>query len=452
MLRSPAGASAATQCYLDSAVADYWTFEFQYKGFYRASGKCYYDSSTQVYNNCENNKHFSECNAGYYINQSVSMGPGFTNSCTPCSPGTYTTQVGNIGGQAPGQDGSYTYATSCTACSPGTYNSATAATGCSSCPSGYTSATGATSQSGCYMNVPAGKYVKTANDSSASTCSAGYWNPAHTVYYGKTSNCNQCTGATYSDTAGASSCKQCPTAIEHVGLVTDYWYWSSNGVHDMVYGCRASFSEYTTTGSYAYSCGYCGGDYGVNDGCGDDWCTNVIDGTVCAASYYNPNGNNQIWAASAADLKSNLCVSVGVGNWSESGATAPTQCPAGYRDGPAATSQSGCAKNCINQSIAGGTNVPVSGTVNYPNSCEYTTVCNDGYNQSSDGVCSQLCGLGFTTLRTGTGLVIPLYSEKLSSPAIHIGYNGGMCYGILESGSGNGINLEFGDQTYHTGR
>ena len=330
--------------------------------------------------------------------------------------------------------------------------SGSGATAPTQCPAGYRDGPAATSQSGCYMNVPAGKYVKTANDSSASTCSAGYWNPAHTVYYGKTSNCNRCTGATYSDTAGASSCKQCPTATEYAGLVTDYWYWSSNGVHDMVYGCRASFSEYTTTGSYAYSCGYCGGDYGVNDGCGDDWCTNVINGTVCAASYYNPNGNNQIWAASAADLKSNLCVSVGAGNWSESGATAPTQCPAGYRDGPAATSQSGCAKNCINQSIAGGTNVPVSSTVYYGNNCEYTTVCNDGYNQSSDGVCSQLCGLGFTTLRTGSGLVIPLYSEKLSSPAIHIGYNGGMCYGILESGTGDGINMEYGGQTYHTGR
>ena len=127
-------------------------------------------------------------------------------------------------------------------------------------------------------------------------------------------------------------------------------------------------------------------------------------------------------------------------------------CPESYPNSASgATSQSGCYATCSTQSITGGNRVPVSGTVNYPNSCEYTTVCNDGYNQSSDGVCSQLCGLGFTTLRTGSGLVIPLYSEKLSSPAIHIGYNGGMCYGILESGSGDGINLEYGGQTYHTG-
>ena len=110
-----------------------------------------------------------------------------------------------------------------------------------------------------------------------------------------------------------------------------------------------------------------------------------------------------------------------------------------------------CYATCSTQSITGGNRVPVSSTVYYGNNCEYTTVCNDGYNQSSDGVCSQLCGLGFTTLRTGSGLVIPLYSEKLSSPAIHIGYNGGVCYGILESGSGDGINLEYNGQTYHTG-
>ena len=128
-------------------------------------------------------------------------------------------------------------------------------------------------------------------------------------------------------------------------------------------------------------------------------------------------------------------------------------CPESYPNSASgATSQSGCYATCGEQSITGGNRVPVSSTVNYPNSCEYTTVCNDGYNQSSDGVCSQLCGLGFTTLRTGSGLVIPLYSEKLSSPAIHIGYNGGMCYGILESGSGDGINLEYNGQTYHTGK
>ena len=59
----------------------------------------------------------------------------------------------------------------------------------------------------CYINVSAGNYIKAANSSTQSTCTAGYWNPAHTVYYGNTSSCNKCTGTTYSDTDGASSCK-----------------------------------------------------------------------------------------------------------------------------------------------------------------------------------------------------------------------------------------------------
>ena len=135
-----------------------------------------------------------------------------------------------------------------------------------------------------------------------------------------------------------------------------------------------------------------------------------------------------------------------------SGSTCPA-CPDAYPNSAGGNiGQSGCYAICSTQSITGGNRVPVSSTVYYGNNCEYTTVCNDGYNQSSDGVCSQLCVPGFTTLRTGSGLVIPLYSEKLSSPAIHIGYNGGMCYGILESGSGDGINLEYNGQTYHTGR
>ena len=191
------------------------------------------------------------------------------------------------------------------------------------------------------------------------------------------------------------------------------------------YTCSASAKKYTSCKSGYY-----------------------LNGTVCAASYYNPNGNNQIWAASAADLKSNLCVSVGTGNWSGAGATAPTQCPDGYRDGPAATSEAGCAKNCISQSIVGGVNTPVSDSVNYPASCTYTTVCDDGYNLTGANTCSQLCTLGVTSLRTGNGVTIPLYSSALSTPSLNIGTGGGVCYGILESGAGT-LNIQYDGKTYH---
>ena len=83
---------------------------------------------------------------------------------------------------------------------------------CKECPSGYTSDNGTTGGIGsCYMSVPAGKYVKNAHDSSASTCVAGTSKAAHTVYYGNTSSCAVCDTNTYSN-AGAGSCTPCNTA------------------------------------------------------------------------------------------------------------------------------------------------------------------------------------------------------------------------------------------------
>ena len=79
-----------------------------------------------------------------------------------------------------------------------------------SCPSGYTSAAGSSAISNCYVSVAAGKYIATANSSTQSTCAAGKYKAAHTVYYGSTSSCSTCSGGTYS-AAGASSCTSCPS-------------------------------------------------------------------------------------------------------------------------------------------------------------------------------------------------------------------------------------------------
>lgn len=132
---SAAGATAATECYLDSSIADYWTHNASYHGFYRCSGKQYYSSSTGYYSNCENSKRFSECNAGYFIDGSTKYSSEFSNNCSACSAGTYTEKystASTIG------DGTYHYKTSCDACPAGTYNpntASTSASACQACPS-----------------------------------------------------------------------------------------------------------------------------------------------------------------------------------------------------------------------------------------------------------------------------------------------------------------------------
>ena len=224
------------------------------------------------------------------------------------------------------------------ACQAGYYKNGNS---CEKCPTGYTSANGTTGGIGsCYINVSAGNYIKTANSSTQSTCTAGYWNPAHTVYYGNTSSCNKCTGTTYSDTDGASSCKQCPTATEYADIITSYWYWSEDDIHDTIGGCRAEFDESDSKGSYNYSCAYKNGDYGVAGG-GTGTCM-ATKPNSCAATYYWPGGDSNIWAGNRAELLTQMCSSVGKGYWSAAGSLTRNQCPANYRDGAAAGSQNNC--------------------------------------------------------------------------------------------------------------
>ncbi|MCQ2599252.1 MAG: InlB B-repeat-containing protein, partial [Alphaproteobacteria bacterium] len=142
---SAGGSSAATSCYLDRSKADYWTAQTGNHGFWRpqnTTDKCYYSSSTGYYDNCKNSsgstiaKRFSECNAGYFIDTSKSQS-GYTNTCTACATGSYTSASGiNSDATTAMGNGSYVYETSCTACTGGKTNSGTANTSCStSCTS-----------------------------------------------------------------------------------------------------------------------------------------------------------------------------------------------------------------------------------------------------------------------------------------------------------------------------
>lgn len=78
-------------------------------------------------------------------------------------------------------------------------------------------------------------------------------------------------------------------------------------------------------------------------------------------------------------------------------------------------------------------------------------VCGDGQMYTGAGTCASLCSLGITKLRTSTGLVLPLWSNKQTTPSVNIGYNDGVCYINLETGPGgtNTLNVRYNDTTYH---
>ena len=90
-------------------------------------------------------------------------------------------------------------------------------------------------------------------------------------------------------------------------------------------------------------------------------------------------------------------------------------------------------------------------------------VCASGYvGHSLDAVCASggamacwlvrvLCDAGVTELKTSDGLSFPLYSEKNTSPSIHIKYNDTVCYVDLEEGVANAaINVSYNGVVYHT--
>ena len=78
-------------------------------------------------------------------------------------------------------------------------------------------------------------------------------------------------------------------------------------------------------------------------------------------------------------------------------------------------------------------------------------LCSGGLNYTDVGTCAELCGGGYTMLKTGTGLSFPLYATKQITPSINVQVGEDVCYVNLVPGRGsNAINVQYNNQTYHT--
>jgi len=138
------------------------------------------------------------------------------NSCSvaACSYVAYSNSSGTGDGTI--KSGCSTNSSNCTK----TVASVTAKTGyyanetsCSTCPSGYPN-----SDSG---NSGGGKYLGTAKGTTASSCAAGTYKAAHSVYYGSTSTCSACSGRTQYSAAGASSCSTVSSGYYTTGCTSN---------------------------------------------------------------------------------------------------------------------------------------------------------------------------------------------------------------------------------------
>ena len=303
---------------------------------------------------CPEDKQYTSCNENYYMNEVGSPG----NACLEC--GAYATSAGgtatactcNTGYSADGTaNGSKTTTgdckiinvtcaagqylpaktTACETCPEGSYcaggsfnYNANEDQGKSGCPSGYTSDEGkATKDTECYINVADGKYLVTAKQTTIQDCAAGTFKAAHKVNYGSTSTCGVCADNTYSD-AGAKSCIACATENGYGNSGTS----ATN--HAGVASCKVTCPA---------------GEYVATAGAG--------------------------------------CVSVGGGYWGAGETVAQdatgtrNQCPADYRDGAAATSESECVGEFTRNGVQNDPSLPANcsdmtlGTCS-PESCQYT--------------------------------------------------------------------------------
>lgn len=127
----------------------------------------------------------------------------------------------------------------------------------------------------------------------------------------------------------------------------------------------------------------------------------------------------------------------------ESGATTQKECPTGtYSDTTGAVQCTQCENEIpIGASYKGG---------NTTSTCAWA--CPVGY-LVYDGACRELCPHG-KYFNTATGIQVPIYKEKITTPSVGIKFENvsgdNICYSPLELGGMPGtINIEYNGNTYH---
>lgn len=162
---------------------------------------------------------------------------------------------------------------------------------------------------------------------------------------------------------------------------------------------------------------------------------------VCAPASEGPE---------AGGCYQDICVAVCPnGYYCPSGSTAKILCPAGYY----------CPKTIFCDAgdfggMAADQAIPCpDGTYSTGGAIECITCtktpCDSTTGESTSDT-DTVCDLGISKIKTSSGIEIPLYASKITSPAIHVKYNGGICYAKLAEGhQANTINLKYNNKTYH---
>ena len=380
----------------------------------------------------------SQCPAGY-----VSGGTGLStqDSCKPAA-------CAATAGSAQYWNGS---TTACTACPAGSWCSSTAAVtygtrattvGLNTCPTGSNSSAGAISCT-CNTNMLAGGSWTGATTTTSATCSQ----PTKSVAF----NTSSPTSGTASATSVTCSYNVACTYPTVNNLVKDGYVFKGWGASGCTSG--ATSATYTTEPpATLYACWEpCASGYSKSAGtAGATACTSCNGGTF-------------------AQTTTSGCINCAIGSYNTAGSTANTACTAcGAGTTNAAAAGTACGTTCTNAGASNGiwampnwnSNSPMNVCVLASCKTGYaltgsgtTTACNTcsaGYGMTDASTCEQLCQAGITKLNAGS-VVVPLYKNKLTTPAINIEYNSQTCYGSLASGAAsNAVNVSWGGNTYHS--
>ena len=269
--------------------------------------------------------------AGYYVNGTQCTACGGNNYY--CEGGTTARKTVSTGYYTTG--GTTTTRTGQSQCTSGTYCTGGVQ---NTCPSGYgASAAGSDAAADCYMSVAAKKYVKTANDSTATACGTGTYKAAHTVYYGGTSTCDSCPSG-YDDGAAVATQGECVISVaggKYIGTAKSATLSTCAGgtykaSHTVAYGSTSSCA--TCSAGY-----YCPQGAGSQTACGSNAKYSGSGAAACSdvsSGYYTTGGTSTTRTGQTKCEAGNYCSSgvktaCGGGKWSSAGATSCSSITAG---------------------------------------------------------------------------------------------------------------------------
>ena len=117
-------------------------------------------------------------------------------------------------------------------------------------------------------------------------------------------------------------------------------------------------------------------------------------------------------------------------------------CPDNYQD--LNVGETTFAAQTNNSCASGYRSFVAEDTCRWKNDASYCVhICGAGQYMTSLEQCSELCGAGVTTLRTSTGLVLPVWATKQITPSLNIGLGEDVCYVNLVPGNTNDHALMF---------